>query len=153
MSTPADPPPTDLPEDLVRGILGRRVGEVWLRAEASSSDAGFDDVAVAAGLQPWGASWHEIDAGVARRHLQGLLHRDLAYNGELMEATTAERLARDFVDFCGGERARFATNTEGDPHGSGPGSGWDPATEATFDSGLVALGPEVSAVCWVADED
>ena len=72
-------------------------------------------------------------------------------SSEILEEQQARDLAAAFVEFCGGDAARYAVNTNGDIK-SGSYS-WDPATDATFDAGVVAIGPDVAAVLWVADED
>ena len=54
-----------------------------------------------------------------------------------------------------GANHRFLTNGQF-RHGAAAGlvlSHWDPATDATFDTGLLMLGTGESGCVWVAEED
>jgi hypothetical protein len=63
----------------------------------------------------------------------------------------AERLSSLFLNVVAPRGARFATNSS---HVAGDGPpGWSPATEYTFDAGVVVLHSGGAAVFWVADED
>ena len=142
----------DLPADLADTLRARSCGWVWLGVfEPSDQLQTFDAVAEAAGLSPLGPAWHEVDRVGAKRILESLLHRGLAYRSELMPAPEAARLAEQLLDSIAGSGPRFATNTLGVPGENG--SSWNPATPHTFDAGLVAMAAEGAIVYWVADED
>jgi hypothetical protein len=92
------------------------------------------------GLRPDAACYREIDQACARLSVQRLLHRDLAYSAEVMPEQQAVRLTeRFFAEF--GTGARFFTNN------------WCPATDATFDEGVLVISPQRSGCLWVEDED
>ena len=124
-------------------MLDRDCGRVWLNVTGpvEGGTRSFDDVMHAAGLASLGDGWRVVDRGEATEVLTSLLHQELAYSTELRTAPDAAALARQFLDDVAGDDTRFATNTG------------LPATERTFDAGLVVTGSRGSAVYWVADED
>jgi len=79
----------------------------------------------------------------------------MAYNGEADTLGFAEELTRDFLSWFG-EDVKYFTNAKwpkADELSSRPIlGGWTPATDATFDSGILVLGVQ-SGVYWVEDED
>lgn len=98
-----------------------------------------------------GATNEEIDRDKARRVIVGILHRDLAYGDPVVPLEAAQRLADAFLELASALGMRFYTNG-----GFGDGAtsfGWAPATGATFDAGVLAVGPHGSACIWVEDED
>ncbi len=119
------------------------------------------------GLQGLGESWIEIDEGTARWILSRVLFRGLAHSAELMGESEAGSLARLFVRACfpeleigpTAERYRYYTNgqvvdgpTMFDLSGR-PIDGWTPATDATFDAGVVLDSRRRIGVLWASDED
>jgi hypothetical protein len=92
------------------------------------------------GLRSDVACYREIDEASARLSVKRLLHRDLAYSAEVMPEHQAEHLTEQFFAQFGAG-ARFFTNNE------------CPATDATFDEGVLVLGPNRSGCFWVEDED
>lgn len=129
---------------------GAGVG-VWLTVLPPGVACSFDDLARAAGIEPLGRAWIEIDYDDARSLLAGLLHKDLAYSAELMPKHRADWLTLQFLQAFGGFGNRYATNTE--PLSSSGSRAWNPATEFTFDAGVVVIGEEGAGLYWVADED
>lgn len=123
----------------------------WLTVLEPGAAHDFDEVATVAGIEALGKRWCEVDRTAAEEFLVAVLHRSLAYRVELMPLGTAQWLARAFLDSVGTHGSRFATNGEGRPMESG--FSWNPATEHTFDAGVVAIGANGSALYWVADED
>jgi hypothetical protein len=108
-------------------------------------------------LAPALASYKEIEAAAALRLAALILHQDMAYNAVIMPAARAAELAGRFLAQFGTEGVRFYTN--GTFHaGRGErltwsGVSWDPVTAATFDTGVLILGPHCSGCLWVEDED
>jgi hypothetical protein len=95
-------------------------------------------------------AYQEIDEFTARRLIFLILHRDLAYNSEVMPESRATELADRFLgQFSVG--ARFFTN--GTFYERQRHTTWNPVTEATFDTGVLILGPKCSGCLWVEDED
>ncbi len=102
--------------------------------------------------------YKEIDETAARHLVWRVLHRDMAYNTEIMpDARAAELTDRFLAQF--GPGTRYFTN--GTWHllpvaEAGTviaGASWDPVTDATFDTGVLAISPECSGCLWVMDED
>lgn len=84
--------------------------------------------------------YQEVDEATARSTIRLLLHRDMAYEDEVIPLSRAEQLTEEFFAQFG-DGSRFYTN-----------HGW-PATEATFDGGILISGPDRSGCLWVEDED
>lgn len=87
--------------------------------------------------------------------LRSLLERDLAYNSDADSAPLAEEFPREFLQEFS-EGARFFTN--GEWHDDNATNGrpvgiWTPATESTFDAGVLVLHDDRVGVYWVEDED
>jgi hypothetical protein len=137
--------------DDVIALMRRHPYRCWLTVLRPHEADSFDAVAEAAGLKPLGRHWHEFERVDAEALLTHLLHRSLAYDVELMPEKTAAWLAIEFLNSVGSHGARFATNTE--PGAGGHFASWAPASEYTFDAGLIAMSHSGSALYWVADED
>jgi hypothetical protein len=89
------------------------------------------------------ASFEEIAASDAIRLVTSILHKDMAYSQPCMSENRAKELAvQFFAQF--GSQARYFSN-------GWPG-GWNPATDATFDTGVLVTGDR-SGCLWVEDED
>jgi hypothetical protein len=104
-------------------------------------------------------SWQDLDAPAARDAAWWLLHRDLAYDYAFGDPLRAGELADALVAWCGpGEwrtngdvlQSRVAEQLHGAKR---RGSGWEPLSAATFDSGVLFVGAKVVAIVWVEDED
>jgi len=76
-----------------------------------------------------------------------ILHVSLAYGVEIMSRSSAADLWQQFLALFQGQDVTFATNV-GLPHNS-----WNPATDATFDMGVLVLGATRVGCLWVEDED
>jgi hypothetical protein len=137
--------------DVTQMMLERSAEQVWLTVLGPGEAQDFDGVALAAGLEPLGRAWVEVNAQRAESVLAALLHKDLAYKSEVMREHTARWLASEFLRGFGRYGSRFATNSSDMPDQM-PWS-WTPATDATFDSGVVVIGEAGSGIYWVADED
>ena len=121
-------------------------------------DQGFETPEAAArafGLAGEPGLYGEIDASQAVSLLQRVIHRDLAYGVELVSPARAQGLAIAFVQAAGGHGARYFTNgTLGTANASAAqGVSWSPATDATFDTGILVIMPQRSACLWFEDED
>jgi hypothetical protein len=141
----------NVPEDVVRLMRGRPAEYVWLTVLAPGEARDFDDVARTAGVEPLEERWNEVDQKTAARFLSALLHRNLAYHVDVMPEHRAQWLAEQFIAAFGKYNSRFATNSLDTP-GQAPFA-WNPATEYTFDAGLVVIGEKGSGLYWLADED
>jgi hypothetical protein len=86
----------------------------------------------------------EADAIAAR-----VLQTDLAYGLPIIGAARASELWTTFMALFDGQDPKLATNTVAE---SGAIS-WTPATEATFDMGVLVIGASKAGCLWVEDED
>ena len=114
-------------------------------------------LAAAFSLSDKPACYRSTDIDMARAILSEILHRDLAYGTRLMSQARAEELSTTFMQRFAKPGTRFFTNADF-KRDAGAGlvlAGWNPATTATFDTGILALGApgSESACVWVADED
>jgi hypothetical protein len=111
--------------------------------------------ALAFGLKGDPAIYSEVGPKEAACVLRSVIHRDMAYEMELVPLRQAEELAEQFLRAVGSVGARYFTNgTFGLPRPSpNVGASWSPATEATFDTGILVITPERTACLWFEDED
>lgn len=109
----------------------------------SSTATDLEGVARAFGLSTAPGTYREIDRATAEARMIDLLQYDLAYDSDLVPHAHAMELARAFLDAVPG--ARFYSN--------GTRQESRPATRATFDGGVIAIGDGGSACFWVEDED
>jgi len=134
-----------LRDDVLRFMQSLTTEQVWLTVLGPGEAETYDAIAGAAGIEPLGKAWIEIERSDAQQMLASLLHRGLAYRAELMPAHRAAWLAGEFVSASGVYGGRFATNSDS--------SSWTPATHYTMDRGLVVINELGSGLFWVADED
>jgi hypothetical protein len=99
------------------------------------------------GLADDDAIFRSIERAEAEEVATYILHVDLAYRSEIMSRARAADLWRHFMQLFQGQEVEFATNA-----GAQAGS-WMPATKATFDMGVLVIGPTRAGCLWVEDED
>lgn len=137
-------------------IAARKYGVVHCGVSSKSSPS-IPELAREFGLVDNPDSYKEIDGAAARRLIQLILHRDLAYKAEVMPASRAAELSDQFLAQFGKDAVRLFTNgTFHEAQGSKltwSGVSWDPVTPATFDTGVLVIGPRKSGCLWVEDED
>jgi hypothetical protein len=138
-------------------IVLARGGVIHCGVSAQTAPS-LTDLAREFGLRADMSCYREIDEASARRLATLILHRDLAYNVVIMPEEKAAQLAGAFLDQFGASACYFTNGTlheprrKVSPHVS-DGWSWGPVTDATFDTGVLVLGPEVSGCLWVEDED
>jgi hypothetical protein len=131
----------------------RKAGKVFCGTTKAAKSVAT--LATAFGLKGDASLYHQVDADMARAIIVGILHRDLAYGNRLLSLARAEELAGQVLKQFPDPAIRFLTNGQF-KQGAAAGlvmSHWDPATTATFDTGVLILGAAESACVWVADED
>lgn len=96
-------------------------------------------------------TYREIDQQEAAKLLTLILHCDLAYSAEIMPESDAVLLAQRFLNCVADDEAKYFTN--GTFHDRTGGARWNPATDATFDTGVLVLSNKASGCLWVEDED
>jgi hypothetical protein len=116
------------------------------------------DLAREFGLSEEPSLYKEIDEAAARRLVCRVLHRDMAYNAEVMPEPRAAALADAFLAQFGPGTRYFSNGLWHLPRviradGVVSGPSWDPVTPATFDAGVLAIGHKISGCLWVEDED
>lgn len=120
-----------------------------------------DRVVQAHDLRGLGDGWSMISGADAHAIVTTLLHRDLASNTELMSLAKASDLATRFFDLVPEPHTYFtngdwttSSDARSDPtHPLATLEGWDPISDATYDSGVVCVGEGSAAVLWVEEED
>ncbi len=98
------------------------------------------------GCKPIGESWQMIPLREASEVLSTILWRDMAYDNPIMEKAQAEQLTTRFLALFP-DRPRFFTNRDRRY------KSWMPATDATFDMGVIALTTNRVGMLWCEDED
>jgi hypothetical protein len=78
------------------------------------------------------------------------LHVGLAYGGIIMDRATATNLWQKFMDLFQGDDVRFATNAHSEGNHV---TSWRPATQATFDTGVLVMGTTKVGCLWIEEED
>jgi hypothetical protein len=124
---------------------------------AETGPSAVDRIVQAHGFRAIATEWHEVSAAEAQAIVTTLLHRDLAYGGEIMPLAIASDLATQFVDLAP-EPQSFFTNGDWsmtDDATTGPATmgAFDPISDATLDSGVVCLGDGRAALFWVQDDE
>ena len=120
-------------------LAARRYGVVHCGVSSLASPT-VSELAREFGLRADQSSYRGIDEASARSSILRLLHRDMAYNAEVMPIVQAEQLTDRFLAQFG-EGSMFFTNN------------WCPVTDATFDEGVLVLGPNSCGCLWIEDED
>ena len=141
-------------DELRRAVLEHRTaGHVHVEFRrpdppAASSHAVANEFVTGLAMQPPGA-WIELDTQEALEVAIRVLSVDLAYKMPVMAIDLAQRLAHRFLA-CFDTGAVFLTNGSLARAGS---RAWSPLTNATFDTGIVAVSSRRGGLLWVVDED
>jgi hypothetical protein len=132
----------------------RTAGLVTAREEAQGF-AEPEQFAAQCGLFADRGIYHEISRDEALAVLQAILHRDMAYQAEVMPHADAEELAKSVLAVYMASSDRYFTNGDFGKLRPNPnvGPGWNPATHSTFDTGVLVLASNKSMCFWVQDED
>lgn len=104
------------------------------------------------GFTPCQGGWEPISRDDVLRVWKRVLHRDLAYKGEIMPETDAESLAAQFLTLFDSESAVYLTNCPPAQLDQNACS-WSSISTATFDSGAIAMDAKNIGMIWVEDED
>ena len=105
------------------------------------------EIARVFGLADDSTVYRSIESIEASAIATRILCADLAYNSKIMCVSRAGDLWRQFMALFDGQDVEFASNT-----GTVPDS-WTPATQATFDMGVLVMGANKTGCLWVEDED
>jgi hypothetical protein len=102
------------------------------------------------GLHDDPSAFAPITASNAVALVASILHKDMAYSQPMMAEHRAKDLAQQFLGQFGAEATFFSNGWTGWETGS---TAWNPATGATFDTGVLVIGNDCSGCIWVEDED
>lgn len=102
----------------------------------------------------------EIDLPKAEKILISFMHREMAYDCRCIPLLEARQLAQRFLGVFTSEETHFFTNASFkewvDPDSGCPFlkiSSWNSLTDATFETGVIAISPAVQGIFWFEDED
>ena len=131
-----------------------------LRLAVKQEALGNADLAAEAfGIRGLGEDWREVSRKVAAAVLVALLREDMAYSLRRLEDPQVRAAIDDFLGAFS-LSARFFTNGNWEvgwtrsKHGSCSfAPKWTPATDATFDGGIIAIDTNSSGILWLEDED
>ena len=102
------------------------------------------------GLHDDPSAFEPVSASDALAIVASILHKDMAYSHPMMAEERAKELAERFLEQFGAEAKVYSNGWTGWETGS---TGWNPATDATFDTGVLIIGNDRSGCVWVEDED
>jgi hypothetical protein len=105
------------------------------------------DAARTFGLANDRAIYRSIERAEANAIATHVLHVGLAHGSVIMEVAHAAGLWQRFVALFHGQDVSFATNTCADV------TSWKPATQATFDMGVLVIGTTKVGCLWVEEDD
>ncbi len=127
-------------------VVAGCVDRCFTRAEEAASEFGLS-------TKP--DTYIQVAVEEAIAVLANVIHEDMAYGYEFVPRERARELAAAFVSSFPQQSTRYFTNgTFGKPRESpNIGASWSPATEATFDTGVLVLSSESTACLWFKDED
>jgi hypothetical protein len=91
--------------------------------------------------------YRDIERAEADAIASRILQTGLAYGLPIMGSSRADDLWARFMALFEGQGPRLVTNAGADSNT------WAPATEATFDLGVLVLGTSKAGCLWVEDED
>lgn len=148
MSAKVDPEWANLEKSIKANRQSGQVIVSLVNRTQRAPDAAANSAVTALGLKA--VAWRVLAAAEAVDALQRVLHRDLAFDAPIMPEDLARELATRIVRFFG-PSAIFYTN-QSQAEGQSTGS-WDPVTDATFDTGIIAVGVTRVGVVWFLEDD
>ena len=105
------------------------------------------EAARAFGLAVDKAIYRSIDRKEAEQIATRILQTNLAYGTAIMSHMSAKELWRELIAQFTEQPIEFATNAGVQP------ASWTPATQATFDMGVLMISSSAAGCPWVEDED
>jgi hypothetical protein len=138
-------------EGIVEEIIAARIVGVTHCGLSSQPSPSISHIAREFGLDDDPAKYSKIDTETAQRLITLILSQDLAYDLEIIPIDQASDLSYRFLAEFRNEPVEYFTNGTfrlGLDHIT-----WNPVTNATFDTGVLIVGPGRSGCLWVEDED
>jgi hypothetical protein len=127
--------------------IRRERGLQSTRCDVVDGALGLLEAARAFGLFESNAIYRPIDRKEADAIAAHILQADLAYRSEIMGVSRAVHLWQQFMAQFDKGKLKFATNAAESLNA------WTPATDATFDMGVLVIGITKVGCLWVEDED
>lgn len=96
-----------------------------------------------------------VSDSLALQIARTILHKDMAYDSEIIPLSRADDLARRFLALFINPPTEYFSNgsfTQRDD-GAVALSEWSPLTQSTFDTGIIVVESELVGCLWVEDED
>jgi hypothetical protein len=128
-------------------------------AVTQEKHASADLAAEAFGIRALGENWREVSRSEANVVLVALLREDMAFSLRRLGDLQVRAAIDDFLGSFS-PSARFFTNgnweegwTRSKHSSSSFGPAWTPATDATFDGGVIVIDSNLSGILWLEDED
>ena len=125
----------------------RDCGNVISGIKALDVESGIGEIAALFGLEKADDTYEEILSEEASSILAERLHQDMAYDAEIIAPEKARNLTERLMKLVDVKKARFYTNRR---FGL---SSWNPATDATFDNGILIVDNQTVTCIWFEDED
>lgn len=133
------------------GTVYFEVGEVANPSQPQAIDL-LDAYVERSGFQRIGSTWREIDPASARKIITRILHKELAYDYEVMPLHDAQVLADSVIGTLT-PSARFFTNGTYAEEEESKEVTWHSITKATFDTGVAFIDALLIGLLWIEDED
>lgn len=147
---------TQIRENLAKRDAGLVHFEIRDRSDfpKTSDIAAIDEFVSELNNKKLDSDWKCLKKYDAERLLTSILHKDMAYQYECMEIGLARAMMRSFFDLFS-DKAQFYSNADFKPESGGLVSigSYKSITNATFDSGIVAIDDEHIGLLWCEDED
>jgi len=118
-----------------------------------------DEAARTFGIRALGEKWRRVDRDTASRVLLALLNEDMAFSSPRISEDQAKAASEEFLGSFDAGAAFFTNGKWEDGWTKSAGTGvsfgpeWEPATQATFDGGVLVLDRARSGILWLEDED
>jgi hypothetical protein len=128
--------------DIIEIINNRNCGDVRISFIKTYPGDNHLKIAQRAGLSGELSTYHEVTNQDGLMIINSVFSKDMAYGSNLH---FNESLFTKCFNFSGSEK--WYSNAYIDD------SSWNPATDSTFDKGVIVIDGSISVVLWVEDED
>ena len=127
--------------------IRRERGASITRCGVIDAQMSVSETARAFGLDEDDAIYRRVGRTEAEAIISDVLHADLAYGVTIMSVSRAADLWQQFMSLFDGQDVHFVTNV------ADLEKSWMPATQATFDMGVLVIGATKVGCLWVEGED
>jgi hypothetical protein len=140
---------------VIAQIIEARTGGEVIAATVDRCFSLAEQAAPEFGLSAKPEIYEQISPDEAVEVLASVIHKDMAYGYEFTPLEQARQLASSFVfSFPPLDTTYFTNGSFGKPRENpNVGPSWSPATDATFDTGVLVLSGVSTSCLWFKDED